>query len=161
MRLMEARVAEWGDQKWGSYSQGNNGDVAAAVHTYYSVNGAGNLRTSCATGCGGWATYLSDAAFGSTGFPMRKVTSVDNIRTGDIMLDLSDGKISHISIVSGKTNVQDFVTYIKTNYGVYTANDNTVPGHSANAIDPTCPSATTNYDSTTGYSYVFYTRYPD
>ena len=149
MRLMEARVAEWGKKTWGSYSMGNSGDVRRVVSTY-RASGSSAL-VSCQAGCGGWATYLCDAAFGSTGFPMRKVTNINSIRPGDILIWLTDGRINHISIVSGKTNVRDFGTYTKTYYGVYEANANTIPGHSPNGIDPTSSTASTNYDSNTGY----------
>lgn len=170
MRLMEARVAEWGNQKWGTesgpngtptskpYPQGDTGDVRVGIQHYRDPYG---LRCSCAAGCGGWATYLSDAAFGTTGFPLRKVTSVDDIRAGDIEIMLKNGVLQHVDIVSGKTNVRNFGSYDITFHGTYSANAGTVPGHSANGIDPTRAEYTTNYDSTTGVSRVFYTRYPN
>lgn len=157
MRLMEARVAEWGNQKWGSYNLGNSGDVAKTVRTYVA-SGYTSTRVSCTGGCGGWATYISDAAFGNTGFPMRKTTP-NNIRAGDILLMLTDGKINHVAVISGKTRIANYGSYTITHIGTYTANDNTVPGNGE--FDPTSPAMTTNYDSNTGYSFVIYTRYPD
>lgn len=165
MRLMEARVAEWGNQKWGStsnpsYPTGNSGDVAKIIRTYRADGSS--AQVSCISGCGGWAAYLSDAAFGNTGFPMRKVTSINNIRAGDILLHVTDGKITHVSIASGTTNTRDFGTYTKTYFGEYDANAGAVPSKNpSHVIDPTAPAYSENFNSMTGISTIIYTRYPD
>jgi len=163
MRLMEARIAEWGNKKWGSvnnpsYPTGNGGDVATTVKQY---RGSDGYTTSCASGCGGWATYLSDAAFGNRGFPMRK-TTFENMHAGDIVISLLDGKITHVSVASGRITTASFNNHAYTiDYkGVYTANPGYTPGKHDRYLHAN-DEQILNYDSTTGKSVVIYTRYPE
>jgi len=162
MRLMEARIAEWGDKPWGNpypattnvYPAGNGGDVATTVKQYRRSDG---YTTSCSGGCGGWATYLSDAAFGNRNFPMRK-TTIENMRAGDIVIILLDGKLTHVAVASGRITTDQFDGYTIDFKGVYTANAGTVPGKHDRYLDARDEE---NYDSTTGKSVVIYTRYPE
>ncbi len=164
MRLMEARIAEWGNKKWGEsqggprpYPLGDTGDVRDVVWQY-AADGTVATRVTCAAGCGGWATYLSDAAFGTKGFPLRK-TTFENMRAGDIVINMIDGKITHITVASGRTLTAD-VGYMITYKGVYTTNAGTIPGKHDRYLHANSPRIL-NYDSTTGDSVIIYTRYPD
>jgi len=167
MRLMEARIAEWGNKKWGEhfessiiervYPQGDSGDVKQTVNQYIA-DGTTSTRVSCTDGCGGWATYLSDAAFGNKGFPLHK-TTFENMRAGDIIIYLFDNKIWHISVASGKTRIGNFPGYTITYKGEYTTNAGTVPGGGCTLYEES--PTVLNYDSTSGESMIIYTRYPD
>jgi len=164
MRLMKARIAEWGNQKWGKslnanvkpYPEGDRGDIKQTVNQYIA-DGTAGTRVSCSAGCGGWATYLSDAAFGNKGFPMRK-TTIENMRAGDIVIRLLDGKITHITVASGRITTVQYDGYTIDFKGVYTTNAGTVPGKHDRYLDASDEKI---YDSTTGKSVVIYTRYPD
>ncbi len=72
-------------------------DVLKVTNTYDRAKGG---KTSTSAGCGGWAALVSDYIFGQTGFPARKIATVD-ARPGDICITLNDnGELEHVSIVT-------------------------------------------------------------
>ena len=63
-------------------------------------------HTSNTLGCGGWATLASDAMLGQEGFPVRK-TTLENARPGDIMIQLEDGLLVHVAMISQRPSQED------------------------------------------------------
>lgn len=107
------------------YPIGNSSPVREGTHPYERSRDP-STHTSSILGCGGWATLISDAAFGQAGFPVRKIPLTE-ARPGDVgvMLD-KNGRLVHVFTIasrpqedpSGKVSFQ--ITEAATNkQGVY------------------------------------------
>lgn len=110
-------------------------------------------------GCGGFAAYLSDYVFGQNAAV--RETTLDKIRAGDVIVILLNNEITHVEVYCGHsgTGANIYGEYV-TAYGVYSANAGAIPTHSSDSSwNPNDGIMQAN--STTGKSYVIYTRYPD
>lgn len=75
----------------------NSYDVDKVASSYERALGG---TTSITSGCGGWAAFVSDSIFGTTGAPARKVDSL-TARPGDIIIVLdNDNKLTHVAIMT-------------------------------------------------------------
>lgn len=96
------------------YPQGNNSEVRNATYPYKRARDV-EAHTSNIEGCGGWATQVSDAIFGQTGFPCRKVDMAD-ARPGDVMvMKDEDGFLVHVASIMkrpAKTGDGDIVMFV-------------------------------------------------
>lgn len=57
-----------------------------------------NYNESTNYACGGFASMVSDYLFGLDSNPMHRVTDSSKIRPGDIIIHMTNGKVSHVTI---------------------------------------------------------------
>lgn len=88
----------------GGYPDGNGSDVRAATHPYERSRDP-STHTSNTLGCGGWATLISDAIYGQTGYPTRKADMAD-ARPGDVMVVTDkNGRLVHVALITARSTV--------------------------------------------------------
>ena len=151
--LLDELKAKWNKQDLGTYGQGNASPVRKVTSQYRFTGATGT--TSTTAGCGGGAARVFDAVFGQNA-TLRPVSGgYDAARPGDVLIKLdANGKLMHVAIV-------------------YTTNEtiNGLPG-AMTTIDANIGSAGTNkllfgigcFDPVKyelGWTYAFYTAYPD
>lgn len=155
--------AIWGDRNSGGVRNNNTkiggrelGGISSAVMKISNTYGA-----SMQSGCGGFVGLVSDAIFGGStnggnDFPIRKITSVSQVRPGDILIQLdSNGNAVHILAAASRitrTDTSDGVTAYRV--GVYDGNANGKVRYNTNFRYITD-------DLLRGSYYEAWTRYPD
>ena len=87
----------------------------------------GGFTRSKDLACGGWASMVSEKIFGTSGNPGREVTSINDIRPGDLIIFFnSENKVIHASVVTK-------IEMTTSNYGpvakVYTCDGNAAGGY--------------------------------
>lgn len=162
MRLLEAAHNAKKDELWGSpdgtgnaYPAGNESKAGQLVRATYRTTAGSQL--SLTNGCGGYACYLSDAAFGADA-PVRR-TTFEKLRAGDMAIWLFNGRITHIYVYSGKAEIKNLGNLgDKAYYSVYEAGAGSTPEYTENVFWAG-DERVVNCGSNTGSSFVFYTRY--
>lgn len=150
--LLDELKAKWNKQDLGPYSQGNASPVRKAT-TLYKFMGT-NTTVSTTYACGGGAARVFDAVFGQDA-TLRPVSGgYDAARPGDVLIQLDDnGKLMHVAIVYGRETINgrpNTLTSIDANIG--SAGTNKLLFGISNP-DPV------KYEL--GYTFAFYTAYPD
>ena len=155
--------AIWGDRDNGGIRNNSTkiggrelGGISSAVMKISNTYSA-----SMQSGCGGFASLVSDAIFGGStnggnNFPIRKLTSVSQVRPGDILVQLdSNDHAVHILTAASRitrTDTSDGVTAYRV--GVYDGNCNGKVRYNTNFRYITD-------DLLRGSYYEAWTRYPD
>lgn len=139
---------------------GYGGDLGDLVKQWKVKNT--NTMVSLKSGCGGFASAITDEIFGRTGFPCRLVKPGEPIRPGDIVITFTDKtnrtNIGHLAIVY-KVWTKDGITY-------YSGCDNSNSSGSI-GVEWRGPKAdgagsvTTAALASGNYFDLAYTRYPD
>lgn len=87
------------------------GNISTAITTIYNAYKTTNgLAVSRTNGCSGFAGVVSDAIFGGgnnggNNFPARKISSVSQVRPGDIIVKLnSNGQLEHVLTAASNVN---------------------------------------------------------
>lgn len=103
--LLEKAKTIWpNDMRWTDSGAGNNwyASPSAIVTTALSRATTGATKNiSTQYGCGGFAALISDYLFGKTGNPAHVVTNFDDIRPGDIIVQMQGTTARHVMIVTG------------------------------------------------------------
>lgn len=162
MRLLEAAHNAKKDGPWGDpdgmedvYPAGKESKAGQLIRATYRTTAGSQL--SLTNGFGGYACYLSDAAFGADA-PVRR-TTFEKLRAGDIAVWLFNGRITHIYVYSGKAEIKNLGNLgDKAYYSVYEAGAGSTPEYTENVFWAG-DERVVNYASNTGSSFVFYTRY--
>ena len=137
-----------------SVGGGGSVDVNRVTNTYTRSEGG---KTSTTSGCGGWAAFVSDYIFGTSGFPARKV-SIENVRPGDIEIQLDgNNKLKHVAIVTSKPvyDAECDVWRWNTTDGTTATGKNTDPYYVTWKLGDGC------WPDMMDQMAHFYTRYPD
>ena len=88
------------------YPDGDSSPVRSATYIYERAEDP-KTHTSNRSGCGGWATLLSDGMFSQKGFEMRK-TTLEEARPGDVMIQLDgNGRLVHVAMISRSPVTKD------------------------------------------------------
>ena len=150
--LLDELKAKWNKQDLGTYSRGNASPVRK-VTTLYKFMGT-NTTVSTTAGCGGGAARVFDAVFGQDA-TLRPVSGgYDAARPGDVLIELdTNGKLMHVAIVYSRETINgrpNTLTTIDANVGSAGANK---LFFGIGNPDPV------KYEL--GYTYAFYTAYPD
>lgn len=87
--------------KWSENGSGNNfykssGDVISKM--LKPANTGTNLGTSSDFGCGGFAAMVSDYLFGRNNNNFHRVTNMNDIRPGDIIVEIDGNRVDHVKI---------------------------------------------------------------
>lgn len=169
-KILETVMAKYPGENWKADSNRNNmtefngnrlGGLSAAISSI--TNGRTTTTgqsVSLYGGCGGLASMASDAIFGGSGtggenFPVRKLSSVTNARTGDIYVSVDkNGSIMHLAIIASTGEVKSVTDSRKTVLKI-TKYDGGGNGGSTDTMG-------TVFDGTkNGGTYEIWTRYPD
>lgn len=150
--LLDELKAKWNKQDLGTYSQGNASPVRK-VTNQYRISGTGRT-ISTVSGCGGGAARVFDAVFGQNA-TLRPVSGgYDAARPGDVLVKLdADGMAMHIAVVYSRETINgrpNTLTTIDANIG--SAGTNKL-FFGIGCSDPV------KYEL--GWTYAFYTAYPD
>lgn len=149
--LLQRVAAEWsGDTRAVNYAPGNSSaEVRAVIWSYSKADGS---KLSMTTGPGGYAALLSDRIFGLHGFPARKLDDITEMRAGDIVITLENGKLVQVSTYSGtKGDMMTLEGRTGTGYGMFYVKDG---GTAGNMV-------VTPGDAFPGRTYEVWTRYPE
>ena len=104
------------------------------------------------SGAAGYVARLSDRVVGRYGFPARKLDSLSQMRAGDIVITLQDGRIIHAATYSGESGMMMTVEgRLAQGYGAFSVKDSTAPGTVVVMPEDVLP----------GRTYEVWTRYPE
>lgn len=150
--ILDELKAKWNKQDLGTYSQGNASPVRK-VTNQYRISGTGRT-ISTVSGCGGGAARVFDAVFGQNA-TLRPVSGgYDAARPGDVIVKLdANGMAMHIAIVYSRETINgrpNTLTSVDANIGSGNTNKLVFGGGRADPV---------KYEL--GYTYTFYTAYPD
>ncbi len=140
----------------GTARTGTASNTMMRVSSQYKQAGYG-VSTSMQTGCGGFASLVSDSIFGSgDANPARKVP-VEYVRPGDVIIILNaDGKLTHVATAASRiTGLSEYSTD-KTIpvLTIYDGNANGKVRYNDYYLVPK------TYNATAGYYVEVWTRYP-
>ncbi len=140
----------------GTARTGTASNTMVSVSSQYKQAGYG-VSTSMQTGCGGFASLVSDSIFGSgDANPARKVP-VEYVRPGDVIIILNaDGKLTHVATAASRiTGLSEYSTD-KTIpvLTIYDGNANGKVRYNDYYLVPK------TYNTTAGYYVEVWTRYP-
>lgn len=149
--LLQRVATEWqGNIRASVYLAGNSSmEVREIIWSYRDINGRTLSMTS---GAAGYVARLSDRVFGRYGFPARKLDSLSQMRAGDIVITLQDGRIIHAATYSGESGMMMTVEgRLAQGYGAFSVKDSTAPGTVVVMPEDVLP----------GRTYEVWTRYPE
>lgn len=167
MRLLEEAYQAKAGTAWGNSAGTDNPYADGSKSALYTTITFGSrkdyktgLSVSVRTGCGGYAAYLSDYVFGQNATV--RETTIDKMRAGDVIVDIVDNKITHIEVYCGHSGIGgDIYGNEVTAYGTYGTTAGVPPTHGSPSASFSPNNGIIKANSTTGSSYVIYTRYPD
>lgn len=167
MRLLEEAYQAKAGKAWGNgtsttdaYPQGANSALYNVITLGVRKDYYNNLPASVQAGCGGFAAYISDYVFGQKAAV--RETTLDKMRAGDVIAYLTDNKLTHIAVYCGHSGpAYDIYGEERIGYGTYDATAGAKPMHGNPNENFTPNNGIMQANSTTGKSYVIYTRYPD
>lgn len=115
--LQDAREIWYDGMPWGGIVKGDNNYYDVYAHDSVLTFGGqlvvdrGGTPT---TNAGGFAAMLSDYVFGLHSNPARKLEDSTKIRPGDLIFQMTNGKLTHVRVALSTVQYQDGVPYAAT-----------------------------------------------
>ena len=150
LAILNDLKAQWNKKDMGPYRQGGLSPIRKITNTYKGANGP---SCSTTTGCGGGAARVFDAVFGQNA-TLRPVSGgYDAARPGDLLIKVDpNGKLMHVAIVYDRGTINGIANMLMTVDANINGGGNKLVFGGAR-YDPI------KYEL--GYTYEFYTAYPD
>lgn len=151
LAILNDLKAQWNKKDMGPYSQGGKSAIRSVTNRY-RISGS-NLAISTTYDCGGGAARVFDAVFGQN-VTLRPVSGgYDAARPGDLLIQVDpNGKAMHVAIVYDRGNINGIANMLTTIDANMNGGGNKLIFGLAN-YNPI------KYEL--GYTYEFYTAYPD
>ena len=145
--------------KWSENGSGNNfykssGTVSASMLKTQTTGTSINVSSNF--GCGGYAAMISDYLFGRDNNMFHRVPSVNNIRPGDIIVEVTNNKVVHVMVAVTTSGGAYGETAVTRNGYVHVVGGNV----SDKVAWPNKFAAPLNENSDSTTTWQIYSRYP-